>query len=188
MLELILPGGEIWDDEHERFIYYKGSEGKKIQLEHSLISLKKWEEKWHKPFLGKEDKTYQEICDYVRCMTITHGIPDSAYDYIPADTMNQIIDYIQDPMTATWFSSNVNENGTPKMGSKEIITAEVIYYWMITLNIPSEYQKWHLNQLMTLIKVVKIKNSPNKKMSKKDITRQNAILNAQRRAKYKTNG
>lgn len=188
MLELILPKGEIWDEERERFIYYDGTDGKTIQLEHSLISLKKWEEKWHKPFLGKEEKTYSEICDYVRCMTITKGIPDSAYYYIPADIMNRIVDYIQDPMTATWFTSGPTENGTPKMGGKEVITAEIIYYWMISLNIPPEYQKWHLNQLMTLIKVVSIKNTPSKKMSKKDITKQNAALNAQRRAKYKTKG
>lgn len=188
MLELIIPENEIWDDKNERFIYTKGTEGKVIQLEHSLISLKKWEEKWHKPFFGKEDKTYEEICDYVRCMTITKGVPESAYAFIPVKTMEQIVDYIQNPMTATWFSSPPNNDGTPKMRGAETITAEIVYYWMITLNIPSEYQKWHLNQLLTLIKVISIKNAPQKKMSQKEIIQQNAALNAARRAKYKKKG
>lgn len=185
MLELIIPENEMWDDKTETFIYTKGTEGKTIQLEHSLISLKKWEEKWHKPFLSDDDKTYREVCDYVRCMTITKGVPDSAYDYIPTDTMKTIIDYIQDPMTATWFTSPPNGNGTPNMGRKETVTAELIYYWMITLNVPPEYQKWHLNQLLTLIKVISIKNAPAKKMSQREIIEQNAALNAARRAKYK---
>lgn len=185
MLELIIPESEIWDDVNECFVYSKGTDGKTIQLEHSLISLKKWEEKWHKPFLSDNDKTYQEICDYDRCMTITKGVPESAYDYIPPKTMEEILNYIQNPMTATWFSNPPNENGTPKMGSREVITAEIIYYWMITFNIPSEYQKWHLNQLITLIKVISIKNAPKKRMTKSEIAKQNAALNAARRAKYK---
>lgn len=185
MLELIIPESEIWDEENECFVYSKGTEGKTIQLEHSLISLKKWEEKWHKPFLSNDDKSYREICDYVRCMTITKSVPESAYDYIPAKTMEQIIEYIQNPMTATWFSNPPNANGTPKMGNREVITAEIVYYWMVTFNIPSEYQKWHLNQLLTLIKVISVKNAPKKKMSQQEVIKQNAALNAARRAKYK---
>lgn len=189
MLELAIPGGEIWDDSSESFLYTKGTDGRIIQLEHSLISLKKWEEKWHKPFLGKEEKTYAEICDYVRCMTITKGIPNSAYIYIPVSVMNEIIEYIHNPMTATWFTSPSEKYGAPKIGSRsEAITAEIIYYWMIALNIPSEYQKWHLNQLLTLIKVVSIKNSPPKKMSKAEIAKQNDALCAARRAKYSKKG
>lgn len=188
MLELIIPSEEFWDEVNERFLYSKGSDGKVIQFEHSLISLKKWEEKWHKPFLGNEEKTYREICDYVRCMTITRGLSDDVYEYLPIDFLEKIAEYIQNPMTATWFSSGLNDNGTPKMKSREVITAEIIYYWMIALNIPPEYQKWHLNQLLTLIKVVNIKNAPQKKMSKKDIAKQNAALNEMRKAKYKTRG
>lgn len=188
MLELIIPSVEMWDNELCQFIYTKGTDGQIIQLEHSLISLKKWEEKWHKPFLGEDNKTYSEICDYVRCMTITKNIPSSAYEYIPPETIKQIVDYIQNPMTATWFSEPPNANGTPRMGRNEVITAEIIYYWMVVFNIPSEYQKWHLNQLLTLIKVVGIKSTPPKQMSRKEIAKQNAALNAARKAKYKKKG
>lgn len=188
MLEIVLPGFEVWDNQAEEFLTTKGTEGKVIQLEHSLISLKKWEAKWHKPFLGKEDRTYEEICDYVRCMTLTHGIPSSAYELIEPNTLSKIIDYIQDPMTATWFTKESEFNGVPRMGKQETITAEIIYYWMITLNVPAEYQKWHLNQLLTLIKVLNIKNTPSKKMSKADLLKQHAALNAARSAKYKKKG
>lgn len=188
MLEIVLPEVEIWDDNAEEFQFSKGTEGKTIQLEHSLISVKKWEAKWHKPFLGKEDKTYKEICDYVRCMTLNHGIPDAAYFPIEPNTLSQIVDYIQDPMTATWFSKEPDQNGAPRMGKQEVVTAEIIYYWMIALNVPSEYQKWHLNQLLTLIKVLNIKNAPPKKRTKADLLKQHAALNAARHAKHGKKG
>lgn len=188
MLEIVLPEFEVWNNEKEEFIASKGSNGKILQLEHSLISIKKWESKWHKPFLGKEDKTYEELCDYVRCMTLNHGIPDSCYTMIEPNTLSKIVDYIQDPMTATWFSKEPDSNGAPRMSHQEVITAEIIYYWMIALNVPSEYQKWHLNQLLTLIKVLNIKNTPPKKMSKRDLLKQHAAINAARRAKYNSKG
>lgn len=187
MLEIVIPEVEHWDEDKEIFYKTLGTRGKKIQLEHSLVSLSKWEAKWHKPFLKDDEKSIAEILDYVRCMTITKGVPEDAYDYIPIEMIKQITDYMQDSMTATWFSEPL---GTKKGQSvkKEIVTAEIIYYWMITLNIPPEYEKWHLNRLLTLIKVVNIKNSPKEKVDKKEAARQRAALNAARRAKHKTKG
>lgn len=187
MLEIIIPEVEHWDEEKEIFFKTPGTRGKKIQLEHSLVSLRKWESKWHKPFLEKE-KSLEEIIDYIRCMTVTKWVPEDAYDYIPIEIIKKITDYMQDPSTATWFSEppGGNKKGA---GKKETITAEIIYYWMIALNIPTEYEKWHLNQLLTLIKVVNIKNDPKgQKIDKKEAARQRAALNAARRAKHKTKG
>lgn len=182
MLKVHIPDQEIWDEQNEIFIHLKSID---LQLEHSLISLKKWEQKWHKPFLGKEEKTEEQIKDYIRCMTLTQNINPEIYKYLPADIFQKILDYIDDPMTATWFSDVDKKQG---IGRREVVTAEIIYYWMITLNIPVEFQKWHLNQLLTLIRVINAKNAAPKKMSKKDIFARNAKLNAARRAKHKTKG
>lgn len=187
MLEIVIPEVEHWDDDKEIFYKTLGTRGKKIQLEHSLVSLRKWEAKWHKPFLKDDEKSLEEIIDYIRCMTITKGVPDDAYDYIPVELIKKITNYMQDPSTATWFSEPIG--GKAKAGKRETITAEVIYYWMIALNIPTEYEKWHLNQLLTLIKVVNIKNDPKgTKIDKKEAARQRAALNAARRAKHRTKG
>lgn len=189
MLEIIIPEVEHWDEEKEEFYKTFGTRGKKIQLEHSLLSLSKWESKWHKPFLKDDEKNLEEIVDYIRCMTITKGVPEDAYDYIPVEMIKKITDYMQDSMTATWFSEPLGgKNGS--VGRREIITAEIIYYWMIALNIPQEYEKWHLNRLLTLIKVVNIKNSPkdDKNIDKSAAARQRAALNKARRAKHKTKG
>lgn len=184
MLEIIIPGGMLFIEQTEEFIEIKET---KLQLEHSLIAIKKWESKWHKPFLGKEDeKTTEEIIDYIRCMTINHVSDKTIYNYIPKESIKEVIDYIKNPMTATWFSKN--RSGGPAKTNTEIITNEIIYYWMVSLNIPFECQKWHINQLLTLIKVVNIKNSPKKKMSKKEEFEQRRALNKARRAKYNSKG
>lgn len=189
MLEIIIPEVEHWDEEKEEFYTTYGTRGKTIQLEHSLVSLSKWESKWKKPFLKDDNKSLEEIIDYIRCMTVTKDVPKDAYDYIPTELMKEIVDYMEDSMTASWITEPIgkSENGTRK---KEIITAEIIYYWMITLNIPPEYANWHLNRLLMLIKIVNIKNTPKDahKIDKKEAARQRAALNAARRAKYKTKG
>lgn len=183
MIEIIIPNkDDIWDESRNMFITTKGA---KIQLEHSLISLRKWESKWHKSFLATKEKTYEEIIDYIRCMTLTANVDQNVYYLIPPEELKRVIEYINDPYTATWFSDKSN---MPSSGKREIVTAEIIYYWMITLNVPSEYQKWHLNQLLTLIKVISIKNSPKKKMGKRDQAAQTAALNKARRAKYNSKG
>lgn len=189
MLEVVIPEQhyELFDDKKEEFLPPIDIKETKIQLEHSLISLKKWEQKWHKPFLSKSDKlTYEELSDYIRCMTLNHGVDPEVYKWIPKDVINDIVEYIRDPMTATWFRED-KLVGAQK-SSREAITAEIIYYWMITLGIPVEFQKWHLNQLLTLIKVVNIKNQKPKKQDPKEAARERAALNAKRRAELQSKG
>lgn len=166
---------EYWDEKNEVFVDAKTT---KLQLEHSLVSISKWEQKWHKPFSSKKEKTYDEIIDYIKDMTLTQNVKPEVYDCLSAENIKEINDYINDPMTATTFS-NVNQ----QKGNRETVTSELIYYWMIQLNIPFECRKWHLNTLLTLIQVCNVKNTPPKKMSKKDLYKHHAAVNAARRPK-----
>lgn len=175
MLTITIPATEEYDDAREEFIE---TQEQTLILEHSLVSISKWEAKWHKPFLGKEDKTPEETIDYIRCMTITKNVDPNVYYAMTPDIVKQINEYIENPMTATWFSDKNH-----KKSSKEVVTSELIYYWMTALQIPFECDKWHLNRLMTLIQIASIKNQPPKKMSKKDAMSQQRALNAARRAK-----
>lgn len=180
MLQLIIPGSEYWDEEKEEFVYSKSYV---LNLEHSLVSISKWESRWHKPFLAKADKTSEETLDYIKCMTITQNVDPEAYNHLTSSNVEQINSYIESPMTATTFREDKN---APK--NREIITSEIIYYWMIVHNIPFECQKWHLNRLLTLIRVCNIKNQPQKKRSKKEILASNAAINAARRKELNTSG
>ena len=152
MLQLTIPGQELFDEKKNEFIQTKEQ---RLTIEHSLVSLSKWEAKWCKPFLSDKEKTRAETIDYVKCMTLTQNVPEEAYQRLTAENFKQIDAYIEAPMTATWFS------GSEKKGRRgsEQITAELIYYWMISLNIPFECQKWHLNRLLTLIRVCSVKNA-----------------------------
>lgn len=181
MLEIVVPETDFFDEATSDFIKVNET---KLTLEHSLVSLSKWESKWKKPFLSSE-KSLEEIRDYVRCMTLTQNVKPEVYIALNKDNINDVINYIDDPMTATWFNEDESKSPTRK---KEIITAEIIYYWMISLQIPVEFQKWHLNRLMTLIKVCSIKNAPDKKMDKKALLSRNANLNAARRAAMRSRG
>lgn len=180
MITIELPSLELFREDTQEFFTI---EGRYVSLEHSLASLAAWESKWHKPFLGKNEKTWEETIDYVRCMTISSDVPPILYNGITEPTMQAIASYIEDSRTATWFSDDKKQRP-----SREIVTAELIYYWMIALNIPFECQYWHLNRLLTLIKVCNIKNSPPTKMSKKDIYARNRALNAQRKKALNTKG
>jgi hypothetical protein len=181
MLQIAVPlGTEYYDENKEEFIYPKVQI---LQLEHSLVSLSKWESKWHKPFLSKERMSDEETTDYIKCMTLTQNVPPMVYGYLTSENIQEVTDYINDPMTATTFSED--KNGKP---NREIVTAEIIDYWMISLNIPFECRKWHLNKLLALIKVCTIKNSPQKKMSQKEAMSQQRALNAARRKKLGTRG
>lgn len=180
MLEIIIPATEQWDEKNQEFIT---SKEQILRLEHSLVSLSKWESKWCKPFLSRENKTMEETIDYIKCMTLTQNVDDHVYSLLTIDNIKKVNEYISAPMTATTFNDS-----NKKSGGNEIITSELIYYWMISLNIPFECQKWHLNKLFTLIKVCSIKNQPPKKMSKKDIMSRNAALNAARRKQMNTKG
>ena len=179
MLQIIVPATEQWDEIKQEFVYTKETT---LQLEHSLVSLSKWESKWCKPFLSKEDMTAEETIDYISCMTITQNVNPEVYTCLSDENIAQVRDYIQAPMTATFFRK---ENGPP---SREIITSELIYYWMITLNIPFECQKWHLNRLLTLIRVCNIKNQPAKRRSQREIMEYNTALNEARRKKLNSKG
>lgn len=180
MLQITIPGRELWDEEKCEFVTIKAQT---LQLEHSLVSISKWESKWNKAFLGRAEKTTEETIDYVRCMTLTQNVNPLVYRYLTPENIEAVNNYISAPMTATCFFDE-DEKST----SRETITAELIYYWMIALNIPFECQKWHLNRLLTLVKVCNIKNAPPKKRSRGDIMRRNAKLNAARRAKHHTKG
>ena len=179
MLRITIPAQELYDEESQEFI---NTNEKTLEMEHSLVSLSKWESKWHKPFLGMTEKTTEEILDYVRCMTLTKNVDPSVYRFLTNNNLKEIQDYIDDSMTATTFSKHRGGN------NREIITSEIIYYSMIELNIPFECQKWHLNRLITLIQVCTIKNQPPKKMSKSAIMNRNAAINAARKKRLNTKG
>lgn len=177
-LTITIPARDLWNEDTERFINVKET---KLVLEHSLLSISKWEAKFKKPFLveGALD-TSEKVLYYLECMTITPQNPDpNVYLCLTQENMNEIMKYINDPMTATWFREDKK-----KSKQKDIMTSEVIYWEMIALEIPIEFQKWHINRLMTLIRVCNAKNNP-EKMSKEDIAKENAAINAQRLAKMK---
>lgn len=173
----ITPEG--WDEKKQEFVDAKTQT---LQLEHSLVSLSKWESKWKKSFCSSKNITNEEMLDYIKCMTITRNVDPDVYNHLTPTNVKQVRDYIDDPMTATTFPK---ERGGH---SKEIITSELIYYWMIASQIPLECEKWHLNRLITLIRVCSIKNTPPKKRSKRDIMSQNVALNAARRKQMNTKG
>ena len=180
MLRIDVPTTEMFNQERQEFYEIKGCT---LQLEHSLVSISKWESKWNVSFLGTTDKTDEQLLDYIRCMTITQNVKEEVYEIIShnADILHTINEYIKAPMTATViYSAEAN-----KPQKKETITSELIYYWMIAANIPVEFQKWHLNRLLTLIKVCNAKNSPPEKRSKKEIAQEHAAINAARRKAMK---
>lgn len=181
MLKITIPAcAEQYDELHERFI--PATKEQTLSLEHSLVSLSKWEAKWHKPFLSKEPKTLEESIDYVRCMTLTQNVDPNVYTAITPQVLAQVSAYIDASMTATTFPKR---NRPP---NREIITSEIIYYWMVSYNIPFECQKWHLSRLLTLINVCNVKNAPQKKMSRQEILARNKALNASRRKRLNTRG
>ena len=180
MLQIKVPAVDGWDERIEEFVSLPETT---LVLEHSLISISKWESKWHKPFLGKDDKTPEQINDYIKCMTITSNVKPEVYDHLSKANIDDVMNYINDPMTAT----TIKDHGGKKF-SREIVTSELIYYWMVALEIPFECQKWHINRLMTLIQICNIKNQPDKKMGRKSTMQQNAALNAARRQKAHSRG
>lgn len=179
MLTISLPETELYDEENDEFIALESLE---LKLEHSLVSLSKWESIQEKPFLDAKEKTDSEINSYIHCMIISPEVsPEVIARFAPED-FQKIRSYIDAKMTATWFSEK------PGPPSREIITAELLYYWMITFQIPMECQHWHLNRLLTLIRVCNVKNQPAKKMGQAELARRNRELNAQRKAQFGTTG
>lgn len=180
MLRLKIAPTEMWDERKQEFVQTGERE---LMLEHSLVSLAKWESKWQKPFLDQKPKTGDEMLDYVRCMTITQNVSPETYSRLTAGNMAEIEQYISRPMTATTFSAEQHGN---RNGEKT--TAELIYYWMVTLSIPFECEKWHLNRLLALIRVCNLKNQPARKKSQRAILQENRALNAARRQRLRTRG
>jgi hypothetical protein len=180
MLTVIVPGVEMFDEGAQEFVTQNDVT---LELEHSLVSLSKWESIYEKPFLGKSEKTTEEILGYVKAMTLTPGVPEEIYFKLSEENIEAINSYIDAKMTATWFSE---APGAPK--TRDVVTAEVIYYWMITFQIPFECERWHLNRLFTLIRVCNIKQAKPKKMSRAEIAARNRELNAQRKAQVGTRG
>lgn len=180
MLTIIVPEKEFFDEETNEFYSSKETI---LRMEHSLVSISKWESKWKTPFLSKENKTVEQTRDYIRCMTTTQNVPEEVFYALTSENFNEIGAYIEDTHSATWFNDRSNRP------TQEVITSELIYYWMVAYAIPWEAQKWHLNRLLTLIKICSIKNdSKNNKMSKRSIMKQNSALNKARRAKMGSKG
>lgn len=181
MLQIAVPLDiEKWDEEKEEFIE---PPCEILQLEHSLVSLSKWESKWCKVFFSKKPKTYEETLDYIKCMTLNKYVSPEVYNHLTQENIDAINSYIDAPMTATI----VPKDGSSKP-NREPVTAELIHYWMIVLQIPREYEEWHLNKLFTLIRVCNFKNKPPKKRSAREIMSQNAALNAARKKQFNTRG
>ena len=188
MLPITIPATpdiEMWDYDKEMFVVKPGTKEYHLQLEHSLVSLSKWESKWCKPFLSEEKMTEEESIDYIRCMTITQNVPPEVYANIPNEVIESVSEYIAKPMTATWFS---DESKKRKKNNGKQVTAELIYHWMIALNIPVKFEKWHLNRLLTLIRVCDAENNPPKNKSKRSIMNEYAALNKARRQRLNSKG
>ena len=179
MLKILVPLEESFDEENNLFIV----DGFELELEHSLAALSKWESKFEKPFLGPGEKTTEEVIGYVEAMTLIPDVPPEIYSKLSKKNFEAINAYIDSKQTATWFHDT-----TPQAKNKEVITAEVIYYWMSSFRIPWEAQYWHLNRLFTLIRIFDVKQSKPKKMSRSEIAARNRELNAQRKQQLGTKG
>lgn len=180
MLQITVPATELFDENAGLFINVTET---CLKLEHSLLSISKWESRWCKPFLARNEndkRTPKEMLDYIKCMTLNSNVSENVYSALTSENMEAITNYIKHPMTATTVSEKIYNN-------REIITSELIYYWMISYNIPFECEKWHINRLLTLIKVCNAKNNP-KKMSRAEILSHNRALNAKRRKALHTRG
>lgn len=180
MLIIVVPGVEMFDETTQEFVT---RDDVTLELEHSLVSLSKWEQIYEKPFLGQGDKTNDEVLGYIKAMTLTPDVPEQVFLKLSEDNITKINEYIDAKMSATWFSE---APGAPQ--SRDVITSELVYYWMISFQIPFECENWHLNRLFTLIRVCNIKQAKPKKMSRAEIAARNRELNAQRRAQLGSKG
>lgn len=180
MLELKISEEELFDERTGEFINIKPQT---LRLEHSLVSISKWESKWCEPFLSNREKSEAEILDYIKCMNLTQNVDENIFKYMSADNIRKVYAYINAPMTASWFS---NESSSGR--NSEMITSELIYYWMVAYQIDMKCEKWHLNRLLTLIKICDIKNRPAKKMSEQELISRYRAVNEQRKKALNTKG
>lgn len=183
MLILEIPDSDYWDSKHKKFVTQPGAI---LHLEHSLVSLSKWESIHQKAFLGKEAKTINETLDYVKCMTLDPDIPPEVYQGLTNDSIKKVNEYVANPYSATKFPNF----GSTNVGSNihDVMTSEVIYYLMFAYNIPKECETWHLNRLLTLLRVFDIKSNPQKKMPRRELAERNTRLNEERRKQLHTKG
>ena len=181
MLTISLINQDFFDAETSEFIEYPDME---IQLEHSLISMSKWESLFEKPFLAPGQRSRDEVLSYIGCMILTPGIDSSVVNRLGNNELSLIDAYISSKQSATTFGDLPARNKS----SGETITSELIYYWMVAFNIPFECQTWHLNRLFSLIRILNLKQEKPKKMSRAEISARNAELNAKRRAALGTSG
>lgn len=179
MLSITVTTLEKFDEANSLFVE---PETYDLELEHSLVSLSKWESVVEKPFLGGTEKTAEETFLYIELMNRTPKIPRGVFRELSSQNYDDINQYVNAKMTATWFAKEESKK------KQEVITAEIIYYWMISMNIPFEAQHWHLNQLLTLIRVCNQKNAPPKKLGRRGLAQRNRELNAQRKAQLGTYG
>lgn len=182
MLQITVPGTETWDEEKNLFSYSKPFV---LRLEHSLVSISKWEMRWEVPYLKtleRKEMTERQFIDYVKCMTMNQNVPEDVYENLTYANAEAIKEYIDRKMTAAWIAKGVARP------SQETVTSDLIYYWMFSFGVPKECEKWHLNRLMMLLDIFAVKNSNNNKMSKADIYKQNRAINEARKAKYHTRG
>lgn len=182
MLTIVVPEQHLFDDSTQKFV---NNEAVTLELEHSLVSLSKWESTWEIPFMAEEpEKTDAQTLDYVRCMVLTPDVPPEVFNRVSAENLADVNKYINAKMTATWFTDQ------PIPGVKPVVTAEIVYYWMVSLQIPFECQDWHFNRLMTLIKVINEKNAPEKKQTRshRDIAAERRAMNRARRDKMGSAG
>jgi hypothetical protein len=180
MLTIVVPESEGFDERTSEFVPLPGFV---LELEHSLVSLSKWESEFCKPFLSSVEKSPEEILQYIKAMTLTPEVSPEVYYRFSKENYDQVDAYINAKMTATWFKEESN-----KKKNSEIITSELIYYWMLSLNIPFESERWHLNRLFTLVRVCSEKNNPTPSLSKGEMMAQRRALNEQRRAQLNTKG
>jgi len=180
MLKLTITGTEFYDEEIETF---ESVDGFDLELEHSLLSVSKWETKYKKPFLSSEQKTAEETFYYIEAMIVSPNYPDDFLQRLSQTDIGRINEYIESSESATTFGMMPE-----RKGRGEVITSELIYYWMVGFTIPFECERWHLNRLLALIRICNIKNAPPTKMSRGEIARRNRDLNAARRAQYGTSG
>lgn len=186
MLQVTIPESEFFDERTSSFIQFNETT---LTMEHSLISLSKWEMKWQKSFLSlleKQQLTHEQTIDYIRCMIITPALDRIPFVdvMITPDVISKVQAYINNPMTATVIGKNPYQ----KPGRKKVITSELIYAWMISYGVPLDMQKWHLNRLLTLLRVLQVENGGSKKMANKDIYAQNRALNEARRTQFHSKG
>lgn len=181
MIEILIPGSEVYDEAIEEFRIVKPAT---LRLEHSLVSISKWESKWKKPFLVRGSKTREETVDYFRCMTLTQNVSQDLYACIPPEEEMRILEYMNENLSATTFRE---VPGTPP--NLQIVTSEVIYFQMASYGIPFDpCQKWHLSRLMALLRIAKLENSPKKKMPMSDVMSRNAAINAARKKALNSRG